>query len=223
MKFGKKQMNLEEGLTKEWIITNGIGAMASSTILNCNTRKYHGLLVAPLTPPARRFLILSKIDESIQIEEKKYNLYTNMCKNYISDGFEFQEGFEKDYIPIFTYKVEDITIKKLICMEYGKNTVVLLYKIKNGKKKVKLTLAPIMNYRDFHQVNMGHEYKLKQEIKETKVKVIIDDNRDVPIYIHASEGKYIEHVGDTFQNMFYIEEEKRGFQAEENHVVVRAI
>ena len=80
-----------------------------------------------------------------------------------------------------------------------------------------------MNYRDFHQVNMGHEYKLKQEIKETKVKVIIDDNRDVPIYIHASEGKYIEHVGDTFQNMFYIEEEKRGFQAEENHVVVRAI
>ena len=60
MKFGKKQMNLEEGLKREWIITNGMGGFASSTIIGCNTRKYHGLLIAPLTPPARRFLILSK-------------------------------------------------------------------------------------------------------------------------------------------------------------------
>ncbi|MBO5478297.1 MAG: glycogen debranching enzyme family protein [Clostridia bacterium] len=220
MKFGKKQMNLEEGLTKEWIITNGIGGFASSTILNCNTRKYHGLLIAPLTPPARRFLILSKIDESIIIDNKKYNLYTNMGKDYISDGYQYQESFEKDYIPIFTYKIEDVTIKKLICMEYGKNTVAILYKIKNGKKQSKLTLAPIMNYRDFHQMNVDHEYKLKQEIRGRKVKIIIDDNRDNPIYLHASEGNYIEHIDDTFKNMFYIEEEKRGFYPEENHAVV---
>lgn len=220
MKFGKKQMNLEEGLTKEWIITNGIGGYASSTILGCNTRKYHGLLIAPLTPPARRFLILSKIDESIEIEETKYNLYTNMGKDYISDGYQYEQSFEKDYIPIFTYKVEDITIKKLICMEHGKNTVGILYRIKNGKKQAKLTLAPIMNYRDFHQVNKDHTYEVKQEIKNRKVKVIIDDNRDTPVYINASEGNYIEHIQDTFQNMFYVEEEKRGFLAEENHTVI---
>ncbi len=220
MKFGKKQMNLEEGLSKEWMITNGIGGYASSTILGCNTRKYHGLLIAPLTPPARRFLMLSKMDESIEIEGEKYNLYTNMGRNYISDGYQYQQSFEKDYIPIFTYKVEDVTIKKLICMEYGKNTVAILYRIKNGKKQAKLTLAPIMNYRDFHQVNHNHSYRLKQEIKNRKVKVIVDDNRDVPIYITASEGEYIEHVNDDFQNMFYIEEEKRGFLAEENHAVI---
>ncbi len=220
MKFGKKQMNLEEGLSKEWMITNGIGGYASSTILGCNTRKYHGLLIAPLTPPARRFLMLSKMDESIEIEGEKHNLYTNMGRNYISDGYQYQQSFEKDYIPIFTYKVEDVTIKKLICMEYGKNTVAILYRIKNGKKQAKLTLAPIMNYRDFHQVNHNHSYRLKQEIKNRKVKVIVDDNRDVPIYITASEGEYIEHVNDDFQNMFYIEEEKRGFLAEENHAVI---
>lgn len=220
MKFGKKQMNLEEGLTKEWLITNGIGGYASSTILGCNTRKYHGLLIAPLTPPARRFLMLSKIDESIEISGEKYNLYTNMGKDYISDGYQYEQSFEKDYIPIFTYKVEDVTIKKLICMEHGKNTVGILYRIKNGKKQAKLTLAPIMNYRDFHQVNKDHTYELKQEIKNRKVKIIIDDNRDTPIYINASEGTYIEHIQDTFQNMFYIEEEKRGFLAQENHAVV---
>ena len=67
MKFAKENLNLENALDKEWIITNGIGGFASSTIIGANTRKYHGLLVAPLTPPARRHVILSKVDESIQI------------------------------------------------------------------------------------------------------------------------------------------------------------
>ena len=71
MEFTKEDLNLENGLEKEWLITNGIGGYSSSTIIGANTRKYHGLLVAPLTPPARRFLILSKLDESIKINEKK--------------------------------------------------------------------------------------------------------------------------------------------------------
>lgn len=83
MEFTKEDLNLENGLEKEWLITNGIGGYSSSTIIGANTRKYHGLLVAPLTPPARRFLILSKLDESIEINEKKYDLYTNICKEYI--------------------------------------------------------------------------------------------------------------------------------------------
>ena len=60
MKFEKKDLNLENGLQKEWIITNGIGGYASSTIIGANTRRYHGLLVCPLSAPARRNLILSK-------------------------------------------------------------------------------------------------------------------------------------------------------------------
>ena len=101
---------LEDGIKKEWIITNGIGGFASSTIIGANTRRYHGLLVAALTPPARRHLILSKVDESIVLDDKKYDLYTNVCKNYISDGYKYLESFEKDYVPIFTYKVNDSTV-----------------------------------------------------------------------------------------------------------------
>ena len=67
MKYTNEDINLENGIQKEWIITNGIGGFASSTIIGANTRKYHGLLIAPLTPPARRYLILSKVDESIEI------------------------------------------------------------------------------------------------------------------------------------------------------------
>ena len=177
MKYNKKDITLEEGLKKEWIITNGIGGYASSSILNCNTRKYHGLLIAPFTPPARRFLILSKVDESIEIGGNKYNLYTNMSKDYISDGYKYLESFEKEYLPIFTYKIEDVKIVKTISMIYGRNTVVVQYKIKNGKYDAKLKLAPIINFRDFHQMTTNHEFSLKQIENKNKVRIEVDGNR----------------------------------------------
>ena len=171
MEFTKEDLNLENGLEKEWLITNGIGGYSSSTIIGANTRKYHGLLVAPLTPPARRFLILSKLDESIEINEKKYDLYTNICKEYISRGYEYQEEFRKEYVPIFKYKIGTTEITKVICMEYGKNTLGVYYKIKNGENKAKLTLAPIINFRDFHTTNTDHEFNLSQSINKNKVKI----------------------------------------------------
>ena len=219
MKFTKENLNLETGISKEWLITNGIGGFCSSTIIGANTRKYHGLLVAPLNPPASRYLILSKLDESIEIRGKKHDLYTNICESYISHGYKYQEEFEKDYYPTFKYKVQGIEIEKSICMEYGKNTVGVYYKIKNGRYKAKLTLAPIVNFRDFHTMNTGHQFKIRQQVNDAKVKLVIDDKSQTPIYMNLSEGKYIQHENDTFNNMFYVEEEKSGFYPEENHSV----
>ena len=219
MKFTKESLNLENALDKEWLITNGIGGYSSSSIIGANTRKYHGLLVASLTPPGRRFVILSKVDESIEVRGKKYDLYTNIGKEYISKGYEYQETFEKTIVPTFTYKIGKIEITKTICMDYGKNTVGINYKIKNGAYKSKLTLAPIINFRDFHTVNTDHIFDVKQTIRDNKVKIVVDGNSYTPIYMNLSEGKYIEHQNDSFNNMFYIEEEKRGFTAVENHTV----
>ncbi len=217
MKYTK--FNLEEGIQKEWIITNGIGGYASSTISSINTRRYHGLLVAPLSPPARRHLILSKVDESIEVGDRKYDLYSNIGKNYITKGYQYLVSFEKEYIPIYTYQVEDITIKKYICMEYGKNTVVVFYQILNQEKPAKLTLTPLLNFRDFHSDTYQHTFQIRQEEKEKKLKVILDGNSQTPIYMHVSEGKYKKLENDSFQNMFYLEEEKRGFRGEENHAI----
>ena len=219
MDFTKESLNLENGLDKEWLITNGIGGYSSSTIIGANTRKYHGLLVASLTPPARRFLILSKLDESIEVRGKKYDLYTNIGKEYISKGYEYQESFEKNIVPTFKYKIGKIEITKTICMDYGKNTVGIYYKIKNGAYKSKLTLAPVINFRDFHTVNTDHVFDIKQINKGNKVRISVDGNSYTPIYINLSDGTYIAHENDSFNNMFYIEEEKRGFVGEENHAV----
>ena len=215
----ENNLSLESGISKEWLITNGIGGYASSTIFGCNTRKYHGLLVAPLNPPALRYVILSKVDESIEFNNNKYDLYTNMCKNSISRGYQYLVNFDNEYIPTFTYQVGDVTLKKIVCMEYGKNVVCISYKIKNANHKTKLTLAPIINYRNAHVASVHHGFDLEQTNYKTNVKVVLDKHYDKPIYIKTSEGNYIEHNNDVFRGMFYIEEEKRGFDAEDNLVV----
>ena len=219
MKFEGEELTLEKGIEKEWLITNGIGGYSSSTVIGANTRKYHGLLVAALMPPGNRQVILSKLDESVEIEGKNYNLYTNIGKDYISDGYKKLVKFEKEYIPIFTYQVEEMQIKKFICMEYGKNTVAVYYYVKNGDKKAKLSLAPIVNFRGFHTTNTSEDFNLKQEIENNKVKLVINNNSQNPIYMAASCGNYIKHDNDIFRNMYYLEEEKRGQGAIENHAV----
>ena len=219
MKIMVNKGEFKDLIQREWIIANGIGGFAASTVTGANTRKYHGLLVAALTPPARRFLVLSKVDESIEFNGCKYPLYTNICDNYISDGYKRIESFEKKYVPTYTYKIDDISIQKTISMQYGRNTVVILYNIKNGNYDSKLTLAPIINYRDFHQVNKDTEFNLKEKISGTKVRIVVKNESQTPFYMKCSEGTYIEHHNDIFYRMFYIEEEKRGFDPIENHAI----
>ena len=207
MKFTKEKLNLEEAINKEWLITNGIGGFSSSSVIGANTRRYHGLLIAPLKSPAKRYLCLSKVDESIQIEDKEIPLYTNICKNYISEGYKNQTSFEKLYVPTFSYDVQGINIKKTICMEYGKNTVCVQYKIKNIDKDIKLKIAPIVNFRDFHSMTSNETLIAKQEITNQKVKIEINGNKENPLYMNCDQGNYIKHEIDNFNNMFYIEEE----------------
>lgn len=211
-----ENLEFEKALKKEWLVTNGIGGYSSSSILGINTRKYHGLLVAPLNPPGNRNVILSKVDECFESGGKEYPIYSNIGKDYISKGYQYLKSFEKEYIPIFTYEVDGAIIKKYVCMEYGKNTVCVLYNIKNNEKRTKFKIAPIMNFRDFHTTTPNAKFDLKQEIKDTKIKVIINNRNQNPVYMKVSEGKYVQHFDDTFKNMYYIEEEKRGQGAEEN-------
>jgi len=217
MKITKRDIDLKNGLSKEWLITNGIGGYSSQSIIGINTRKYHGLLVAPLVPPARRYVVLSKIDESFIIDGKEKIIYSNLGKSFISEGYKNLESFEKIYNPIFKYNIENkVKVEKEISMVYGKNTVCIVYKIENKSDDILMKLTPILNFRDFHCINANHEYNAQQKINENKVRVIIDGNKTTPIYLYSKEGKYIQHYNDTFRNMFYIEEEKRGFYPEEN-------
>ena len=218
MKLKSKDLELKEGLAKEWVISNGIGGFAASTVIGANTRRYHGLLVASLNPPARRHVVLSKLDESIYIGGEHYNFYTNVCKNYISDGYKTLEKFEKEYLPEFSFKAKDVKLTKKISLIYGRNTVVVKYVIQNGKENAKFVFTPIVNFRDFHSVNKDHTYNVQKTRIDNTLSVEVDGN--IPLYLYATEGNLIEHDYDIFRGMFYLKEAERGFQDNEEDLYV---
>ena len=80
-------------------------------------------------------MILSKIDESVEIRGRKYDLYTNVGKEYISKGFEYQQEFEKEIVPTFKYKIGTTQITKTICMDYGKTQWECITKLKQVEQK----------------------------------------------------------------------------------------
>ena len=216
MKLEKKDLNLKDGVKKEWIISNGLGGFCSSSVIGANTRRYHGLLVAPLLPPAKRHLLISKLDESIRIGDRNYNLFTNICENYVSDGFKYLESFEKNYVPEFIYDVENVKITKNIAMIYGRNIVCVTYKIEGLKEDAVLTLTPVINFRDFHGLSTNGTFSLRQKIDKSKVRVEVNGNAATPIYMYVGGSNYIEHFNDVFSNMYYLKEDERGFYPEEN-------
>ena len=203
---------------REWIITNGIGGYASSTDKGgMNTRRYHGLLIASIEPPCQRTLILSKVDESVEITGEKYPLYTNEVGRKVSDGYKYQTDFKKSIVPIYTYKIKNVEIQKTICMMYGKNAVAIIYKISNSRAKLRLNLTPLMNFRDFHAETHDKEFDYEQIIEDDKVQV--DFMNGYKANIGVKGARYEPHRNDIFYNMHYSREEDRGFDDSENHYI----
>ena len=203
---------------REWLITNGIGGFAASTDKGgMNTRRYHGLLIAALQPPHLRTMILSKVDESIEINGKKYQLFTNDSNGTLSNGYKYQKDFQKEIVPIYSYAVDGIRIQKTISMIHGKNAVVVVYKIANKKATTKLQLTPLVNFRDFHSDNQSLEFDYDQDVREDRTQVIYKNGYRLNLYV--SNSKFIKHDNDMFYHMHYKVEEERGFTAIENHMI----
>ena len=106
IRFGKEICShLEEASQREWLETNGIGGFASSTITGINTRRYHGLLVAALTPPVGRYVLLSKFEESLTVGSRTYELSANRYPGVIHpQGYQYLAEFRLDPFPTFVYR-----------------------------------------------------------------------------------------------------------------------
>jgi predicted glycogen debranching enzyme len=144
--------DIDEMLELEWLLTNRIGAYASSTVVGCNTRRYHGLLVAATAPPVCRELALSSIMEQLVLDQTVIDLGANEFGGAFSPrGFEHLVEFRNDAAPTFVYRAGGVELTKEVLLAEAANSVAVRYTVRGaGAGKVGLRLWPFVAMRDFH-------------------------------------------------------------------------
>src|SRR5262245_14637830 len=173
--------NLDTALSREWLETNGIGGFSSSTTIGLNTRRYHGLLTAATKPPVGRFVLLSKLEETLVIDGRRYELSANQYPGVIHPrGFDYQSDFRIDPFPIFTYEIEDLRLTKSVFMVQGQNTTVVQYELRGEpQNEVKLEVRPLMAFRDYHSTTHEND-ALNPQIETEHGQITFKPYADLP-------------------------------------------
>jgi predicted glycogen debranching enzyme len=144
-------------LRREWLVTNGIGGYAMGTACGARTRRYHGLLVAALKPPAVRSLLVAGLDAWADINGERYPLCSHeWAAGLLPEGYHHLESFMlSGSIPTMRWAIGDVLIEQRIWMEPLKNTTCISYHYRRGSRPISLQLIPLITYRDHHANTLG--------------------------------------------------------------------
>ena len=206
--------DLETALTREWLETNGIGGFASSTITCLNTRRYHGLLVAATTVPCGRTVLVSKVEEIVLVDGRRYELGANQYPGVIHPtGYQYLKQFRLDPFPVFTYEIEGLEIEKSVFMIQGENTTVLQYRLgraaTDANAVVLLEARPLIAFRDHHGTT--HENNsLNTEVHIVDGSVQVSPYPGLPELNLAHDGSEVDPTGHWYRNFEYRSERERG-------------
>jgi predicted glycogen debranching enzyme len=150
--------DLEAGLRREWLVTNGLGGYAFGTVAGPATRAYHGLLVAALSPPVGRTMLVGGLVEWATVDGERVALHAHEY----GDGTIDQHGYRRllsvrleGMRPVFTYAIGDVRIEKRVWMAHEANTTYVHYSSVGADRPIELELTPLTTFRDHHA--MGHE------------------------------------------------------------------
>jgi predicted glycogen debranching enzyme len=193
-----------------------LGGYASSTVSGAHSRKYHGLLVAAMHPPVERCVVLSKLEETLLIKDKYYNLSANQYPGAIyPQGYQYLRSFERDLFPEFVFEAGGVQLKKTIAAVHGENTTLIIYEVLEAKEKFKMELLPLCSYRDFH--GNSHEndsifkgYLFNDGIFQTK-----NYHESSELFISVP-GSVFEHTQTWYQRFEYSIEQERGLDFQED-------
>ena len=207
--------NLAAGLAREWLETNGIGGFASSTIPGINTRRYHSLLTASLHPPVDRYVLLSKLEETVFLNGARYDLSANLYPGTIHpNGFTHLRAFRLDPFPIFTYEIGGIQIEKRVFMVHGENTTVIEYEIL-GPGECTLEVRPLIAFRDYHSTTHANR-SLNPDISPEEGEVSVQPYGGLPRLYFGHNAQWVAGEGSWYYNFDYPRERERGLDASED-------
>ncbi|WP_370572138.1 glycogen debranching enzyme N-terminal domain-containing protein, partial [Methanomethylovorans sp.] len=216
--FSAGRDNAADLCHKEWLITNGLGGYASSTLSLMNTRKYHGLLVASMEPPVDRMVLLSALDEEIHINNVTHELACHKYPGVVHpQGFHYIKEFVEGPIPSWKYDVDGIQILKALFMEHGKNTVFIKYTINVPPDKgiCRMRIHPLVSMRDFHELTQQHDGILQESSSySTMMHIDSEEGGKTKLYL-TSNAAYVP-ANDWYYSFEYPLEMERGYDFHED-------
>lgn len=151
----------KELFAREWIVTNGCGGYASTTIAGCNTRKYHGLLVAPL-PSLGKIVFLNRLEVTAQIDGSTYVLGTARYPGACAPaGYQYVESFTCDPTPSVVYACGNARVRQSFRMPHGEPTLLVQFEIENAQQ-ASLSVRVFPGFRDMHALTQSNpDYKFE--------------------------------------------------------------
>lgn len=205
--FGKHHWKTQKkGMESNYLLANGLGGFCAQDIMGSCSRNDHGLLMAAVTVPNERVLLLSQFEEVIQVEDKSYDLSSQVVKGEEHRGYRYLQSVVIDGYPEWTYQVEGVELCKKILMVHGENTVIVRYEIQNPlKKKVRLTLTPYLVFAP-----KGHSYETQTVVtaKKTSDGAMVKSNQ-YQMYLHTSADMNL-YEQPKVKELHYTQEEDDG-------------
>jgi len=219
MNLGAETLNdFGAATSREWLETNGLGGFASSTACGSNTRRYHGLLISALNPPVDRYLLLSRFEETLIINDVQYPLSTNQFRMVVHpEGYKWLISFGLRPFPIWTIQIGDLILERALFMVHGEDTTVISYRLLGApdNASVRLECRPLFAYRHFHQLQ--HENSdIYPNVQIEQGVFRVQPYGHLPrlsLYHNAAE---FAPGTDWYRKFEYIEEMKRGLDAYED-------
>lgn len=213
--------NLEAATQREWLETNGLGGFASSTIIGLNTRRYHGLLTAALTPPVGRFVLLSKLEETLVVHGERFALSANQYIGIVHpQGYQYLTGFRLDPFPVATYTVAGVEIDKAVFMIHGENSTVVHYTVHlphdwTTSDACTLEVRPLIAFRDYHSTTHSNEV-LNPQVQVAPGLATVAPYAGLPALYCAHNAAAIDTTGYWYYNFEYVRERERGLDCVED-------
>ena len=201
--FGKGYWKtFQQGLEREWLVTNGIGGFAGSTMIGANARCQHGLLVASLHAPVQRTLILSKLEETLTIGGRAHSFATNERPGWQENGQHYLQRFALEQgLPRFRYQAEDVFVDKRVAMVYGKNTVVIGYEVRNGAHPAKLTIKPLVNFRGYGEQSSKFDLQFSERVDGASLELVPAKQPQLTIRLRSERGSFEDAPKTFFEQM----------------------
>lgn len=206
-------------LTKEWLVTNGLGGYASGTIGGIPTRRFHGILVAALPAPWGRMMMLNYLGEYLRFSESKT---VSLCgeestPNSVNmSGAQYLTEFRLEMgLPVWRYEVDDVVLEKHLLLPHRQNTVHLTYRLLSGRGPVRLELRPAICFRP-------HEGRVSEPLTDAYTLTIVEDQYEIKgkaeypslrLRLSGTDAALTLDRG-VIKDQFYRLEAKRGYDAQ---------